>query len=520
MIQSMKRTFFHSVTAVVLMTASLTVMSQNQADVIRYSFQTIGSTARSFGVAGAFGSIGADPSCAAINPAGMARFRSSTFNISTSFFNAKNTSSYIGQELTDNKFNFNIPNLGFVVNVPGEDFEEKSPSGWVNFVVGFNVNRLNNFHRRTFFESGNKTSSITQDWAERASATKVVPDQFNRYSLELLAYNAWAIDKDTSFKDYPAYHSAYGKNAKIDVTQLGNYLTRGALNDYNFSFAGNYKHILLVGIAVGVKSVRYIQGNSFKETDNKPISQGRDIDYVILDQYQKTSGLGFNAKLGVNLAPNEYVRMGYAFHSPTVFNLKDKYTYKITSQFDFNAIDQFGDIRPNSEESIDTVTYKYKVNVPGRHVFSFGLVNKNIGFLSLDLESVNYTQGNLEGSDWPFNEENLWIKKYLNPGALNMRLGGELISDQYRFRAGYARYPSPYRSGTVPYIKDLVNHVYSVGAGIKSKTYSFDIAYVNSGYADYSVPYEFDKNSGLTSYAITNNLRSGQVVVSASFLID
>lgn len=498
---------------------SANLSAQNQADVIRYSFQTIGSTARSFGVAGAFGSIGADPSCASINPAGMARFRSSSFNLSTSFFNAKNTSLYIGKELSDNKFNFNIPNLGFVINIPGEDFEETKPSGWVNFVAGIQMNRLNNFHRSTFFEAVNNQSSITQEWAERANASKVVPEEFYKYSLELLAYNAWAIDKDTSSLT-PAYHSAYGKNPNINVTQLGNYLSRGALNDYNFSFAGNYSHVLLFGIAVGVKSVRYIQGNSFKETDNKPLSQGRDIDYVVLDQYLKTTGLGLNAKLGVNIAPNEYIRLGYAFHSPTVFSLKDRYTYKITSQFDFNAVDQFGDIRPNSEVSIDTVTYKYKLNVPARHVFSFGLVNKNTGFLSLDLETVNYTQGNLKGSDYPFNEENLWIKKFLRQNALNIRLGGELILDQYRIRAGYARYPSAYRDGTVSYVSKLVNNVYTVGGGIKTAAYGFDIAYVNSGYSDYYVPYQFSQNSTLTSYAITNNIRSGQLVISASITLD
>lgn len=492
---------------------------QNQADVIRYSFQTIGSTARSYGVAGAFGSIGADPSCAVINPAGMARFRSSTFNLSAAFYNARNNSFYINQELPDNKFNFNIPNLGFVINIPGEDFEEKNPNGWVNFVAGIQLNRLNNFHRSTFFESVNKNSSITQEWAERANATKVVPDEFNRYSLELLAYNAWAIDKDTS-SPTPAYHSAYGKDPKIDVTQRGNYLTRGALNDYSFSFAGNYSHVLLVGLAVGVKSVRYIQGNSFQETDNKPISQGRDIDYVVLDQYLKTTGLGLNAKLGINIAPNEYLRLGYAFHSPTVFSLKDRYTYKITSQFDFNAVDQFGDIRPNSEQSIDTVTYKYKVNVPGRHVFSIGLVKKNAGFISLDLETVNYTQGNLSGSDYPFIEENLWIKKFLRTNALNVRLGGELTLEQYRIRAGYARYPAPYREGTVAYVNKLVNNVYTVGAGIKTNAYGFDIAYVNSGYSDYYVPYQFSQSSNLTSYAITNNIRTGQFVISASIVLD
>lgn len=493
--------------------------AQNEADVIRYSIQTPGSTARSFGLAGAFGAIGADPSCAGINPAGLARFRSSSFNISTGFYTARNKASFIGTSLSDNKFNFNIPNLGFIINIPAEDFENKRPTGFVNFVLGFNVNRLNNFHKRSIFDADNKFSSITQNWAERASATNDIPENFSKYSLEHLAYNAWLIDKDTSASS-PAYVSAYGKNPLINVNQRGNILTRGALNDYNVSFAGNYKHILLVGISVGAKSVRYIENNSFTETDKKPLTQAKDIEYAILDQYLKTSGLGLNAKIGVNLAPNEYVRLGYAFHSPTVFNLTDSYSYTITSKFDFNAIDQFGDLRKNKVESTDATTYKYKVTVPGRHVFSAGLVNKKFGFLSLDIETVNYTQGNLSPKDPtepPFTNENLKIKRILNPSAVNLRLGGELIQDQYRIRAGYARYPSPYKSGSVPFTGELVNNIYSLGFGIKTKGYAFDFAYVNSGYADYTVPYTLQNG---TSYAITNNVRASNIVLSASFTIE
>jgi hypothetical protein len=494
------------------------LFAQNEADVVRYSMETLGSTARSFGVAGAFGSIGADASCAAINPAGLARFRSSNLFMSTGFYTAKNNASFIDQKLEDSKFNFNIPNIGLVANIRGEDYESKDPKGFVNFVFGFNVNRLNNFHKRSIFDA--TKSSITQNWAERANATGTIPDNFSSYSLEHLAYNAWVIDKDTS-SAVPAYQSAYGKNPVINVNQLGSIITRGALNDYNFSFAGNYRHLVQVGISLGAKSVRYIENNSFTETDKKGTAI-KDINSVTLEQYLKTSGLGFNAKIGVNASPTEFLRLGYAFHSPTIFNLTDSYSYSIQSKFDYGAVDQFGDIRPDKTVSTDATTYKYKITTPARHVFSIGLVNKNMGFISMDLETVNYSSGNIitkdKGADaYSFKTENLSIKRTLNPGVLNLRLGGEAIYEQYRFRAGYARYPSAYKSGTVPFVSNLVNNVYTLGFGIKSQLYSFDIAYVNSGYADYSVPYTL--NTG-TAYSITNNIRATNIVLSASIVID
>jgi len=489
--------------------------AQNEIDVVRYSMQTIGSTARSYGVAGAFGSIGADASCAGINPSGLARFRNSSLNLSASFYNAKNNASYIGQTFDDNKFNFNVPNLGLIVNLPAADYNNKKPTGFVNFVFGFNVNRLNNYNMRSLFSANNKESSITQDWAQRANGTNDIPINFSRYSLEHLAYQTWLLDKDTT-SPTPAYNSAYGKNAAVNVNQQGNILTKGALSDYNASFAGNYKHILLFGISLGAKSVRYVQSNSFKEKDNKPLVV-KDIDYVVLDQYQRTNGIGLNAKFGVNIAPNEFIRIGYAYHSPTIFNLTDSYSYTITSKFDYQARDQFGDLRQSSTATTDATVYKYKISVPGRQVFSLGLVNKNLGFLSLDLESVNYSQSYLYAKDYAFADENLNIKKSMNPSVLNLRLGGELIQNQFRIRAGYARYPSTYREGAVPYVKSLVNNIYTLGMGIKEKRYAFDIAFVNSGYANYFVPYTLSNG---VSYAITNNVRANNLIISASFLID
>ncbi len=501
---------------------NLSINAQNEADAIRYAFQSIGSTARSYGIAGAFGGIGADFSCASINPSGMARFRSSQFGMSMSFYNVRDNSSYIFRELSDKKFNFNLPNVGFVFNIPGEDFESKNPTGFVNFVVGFNLNRMNNLHLSSIYNGSNSSSSITHNWAERATATGDVPSNFSRYSLEHLAYNAWAIDKDTS-SPTPAYVSAYGKNNSVKVEQLGNLLTRGAVNDYNISFAGNYKHVFLFGMSLGAKSVRYIHNSSFKETDkrNSPV---KDINYVIQDEYIRTSGLGLNAKIGATLSPNEYIRIGYSFHSPTVYNLKDSYNYSITSVFDFGAIDQFGDTRIGGKVTTPSVIYQYKITSPARNVFSLALLDKKIGFLSLDLETVNYTTAKLtptkaNASDYSFTEENLRIKTLLNPNAINLRFGGELVYENFRFRAGYARYPSPYKNNAVPYVKDLVNNIYTLGFGIKTKSYAFDLAFVNSKNAQYTVPYQIS-DPARTAYTVTHNLRSTNLVVSATFPID
>lgn len=516
----LKRTFYHLVKMVVLGLPYL-LSGQNEADVLRYSLQSYGGTARSYGLGGAFGSVGADFSCAGINPAGLARFRSSQFTFSTAFYNATNNSVYISNELTDKKFNFNLPNVSLLVNIAGEDFESKKPKGFVNFTLGFNMNRLNNFHSNTLFDAVNQSSSITQNWAERANATNTTPSNFSSYSLEHLAYQAWLIDKDTS-SSTPRYKSAYGANPLINVRQYGNIMTKGAINDYNLSFAANYQHMVYFGLTLGAKSVRYIKTSDFIEEDKKTANV-KDINYLTFNEYQRTTGTGLNAKLGINIAPNEHLRIGYAFHSPTVYNLKDTYSYSITSVFDYGAVDQFGDTRQGQKATTPQSTYyKYKISTPARNIFSISLVDKKIGFIAFDIETVNYTSGKIiptkeNAGDYSFTNENLNVRKFYNASAVNYRFGAEYVYDQYRFRCGYAKNGSPYKNNAFTYASDFKSNVYSLGFGIKTKDYSFDFAFVKTKSFSVDVPYTLESGK---SAAITNNYNITNLVFSVAVPID
>ncbi|MBP6699281.1 MAG: aromatic hydrocarbon degradation protein, partial [Flavobacteriales bacterium] len=53
------------------------VLAQNEEDALRISTGQPGGTARSNGMANAFGALGADPVSISINPAGLALYRTS-----------------------------------------------------------------------------------------------------------------------------------------------------------------------------------------------------------------------------------------------------------------------------------------------------------------------------------------------------------------------------------------------------------------------------------------------------------
>ena len=54
---------------------SLSILSQNDIDAMRYSQTFFGGSSRSKAMAGSFGALGADGSCMGINPAGIGLYK-------------------------------------------------------------------------------------------------------------------------------------------------------------------------------------------------------------------------------------------------------------------------------------------------------------------------------------------------------------------------------------------------------------------------------------------------------------
>ena len=101
--------------------------SQNLVDALRYSQNFSGGTARSVAMGGAFGALGADFGSLSINPAGIGVYRGSEFTITPGFYYGKTSSSYYGTSDEDYKYNFNLNNLGIILNST-KDKED----GWIS----------------------------------------------------------------------------------------------------------------------------------------------------------------------------------------------------------------------------------------------------------------------------------------------------------------------------------------------------------------------------------------------------
>lgn len=71
---------------------SINIHAQTISDALRYSNLEVGGTARTVGVGGGIGALGADYSVLSTNPAGIAAFRTNEFVITPGVYNSKVTS--------------------------------------------------------------------------------------------------------------------------------------------------------------------------------------------------------------------------------------------------------------------------------------------------------------------------------------------------------------------------------------------------------------------------------------------
>jgi len=213
------------------------------------------------------------------------------------------------------------------------------------------------------------------------------------------------------------------------------------------------------------------------------------------------------------------LRFGISYATPIVVKATDKYTQKLTSTFDnsrgnipektytYSTPDNDFDGKP------DTLQYKYKISTPAKLTLSGAYIFEKKGFISIDLERVNYASSKLIPVDDPtylFTSENEQIRT-IYKAVWNLRIGAEYVYDKYRFRAGYAMNPSPYSDNRPSQVAKLNRNFYTVGLGYYEKGYSLNAAVLVSASKENYTPYKL--NLGRTYYAaeIKNSFVSFQV---------
>ncbi len=246
--------------------------------------------------------------------------------------------------------------------------------------------------------------------------------------------------------------------------------TRGGVNQSSISYGINYDDRVYFGMGLGIMSVRKEVERTYVETPSNT-----DLVDMTLTDFYRTNGVGVNATFGLILRPIGALRIAASYTTPSWYSLEQTREIAMFTRFNNEAFED-GFIYPS---------FQYNMRTPGRARLGASFFLGKFGFITADLESVNYAGAELrqpsDGGSFAFDNE--LINGFNN--AINYRLGAEARLDIFRLRAGYAYYDDPTDDG----VDNSMTQI-SAGIGVRTGSFFIDFAAVTGLNSEISVaPY-------------------------------
>jgi hypothetical protein len=491
--------------------------AQLPEDALRYSFTTQNGTARNQAIGGASGSLGGEFSTLFVNPAGLGFYKTDELVITPGYnlYNAKNTYKGILSKSSLSKFNFGASGVLF-------SFDNYPTSKVRNFTIALGVNRSADFNSNIFYKGTNNKTSYSEKYLEELIHNNVQDP--NRAAMDYpygssLALNTYLIDTTRA-----ANGSISGYKSLVPVStginQESTITSTGGITDFALGGAVNLRDKLFIGGTITIPLLNYERNSSFKESD-VTTNTANNFKQAVVSDYLQTKGAGINAKIGLIYKPVEYVRLGLAIHSPTFYELTDKYSTEIITD-----LEGYGGAGVKRQSSLDFNNnqrgeFKYNFSTPWRVIASGSYVFREVenvkrqrAFITADIEYINYKSASYKAIDDQDTETKIYfadlneVIKQQYKGALNFRLGGELKFNTFMFRLGGAYYSNPYKNDKASRVK------LSGGLGYRNKGFFADLTYIYAMNNDVNYPYRLmDKPNDPAS--IKNN--AGNIVATIGF---
>ena len=418
-----------------LLLLSFGVYSQDLTDALRYSNYKLSGTARSAAMGNAFGALGGDFSSLSINPAGAAVYRSGEFTITPTFGNQSVDGTWRESMNSSSKYNLSLDNIGYVTTIPTG---ANSESGLVSLSFGMGFNRLGSFSMNMLAEGANADHSLLSYFTEYVNNSGTSSDNFDPY-YERLAWDTYLINYDDQNQEFfnDITDNGYGQSQRKTTDR------RGYINEYVLSFAANFNHKFYLGATLGIHDVYFKENADLYEYDaNNNIPYFNDFNF---NTTLRTTGNGFNLKLGAIFKPTNELRIGLAVHTPTFYKFNDVYNSSMNSSITYLSD---GVTENYSAQPDKAGVYDYEMETPLKAIISGAYVIGKSGLISIDYEFVDYSTIKLKnGSNgYTFYDENKAISSaYKSVG--NLHIGGEYrVNKNFSLRAGYENFPSVYQS--------------------------------------------------------------------------
>jgi hypothetical protein len=432
---------------------------QSLEDMLRYSTYEYNGTARHIGVGSAMGPLGADYGAIANNPAAIGTYRRSEFMFTPGVWIRSNETSFtdMGSIPTNvNESRFSILNFGAVFAIEPGRF-----SKWKRFNVGIGFTNLKNFAREINVR-GTTPGSIVDRFVELSDG--LPPSQLDPFEAGP-AFDAFATfvdDNQNLYGSDVAFGELIFKDQRIEE--------EGAINEMNISFGGNYDEVIMWGVTFGIPFMKFTQRKSYLEnSQTNPV-----FNNLLFNEFLDASAIGFNIKGGVIIKPVPAFSIAASFHTPSWYAINENFNTDITYDYIFDP-DLFPEEGPQTALSPNG-SFDYNISTPWRFTGGMGWIIKRSGFISAEVEYVDYANSsfnltknsnNFQGLENALNDE---INTFLT-NAVNLRVGTEWTIDKMRLRAGVQWTGSPIEAEDTRFL------AYSAGVGYRGDNFFLDLAY-------------------------------------------
>ena len=496
------------------------LMAQEPSDALRNAWNVQSGTARVQAIGGAMGSLGGDITATFVNPAGLGFYRTGDVVFSPTYSFGKTGATYLGRKEKTETNKFAIGTSGVVWG--SNEYNKKRSSA-----ISLAVNQVADFKSNILYRGQNNSSSYSQKFLEELRNNNIKDGNFASNELPFgtsLAFRTYWIDTvgggtNGNFQFQSRAPIATGLLQQNTIT------TRGGITEFSLGFGVNLNDKLLLGGAIGVPVMRFERDAEFVEVDATP-NPANKFEDAVYKQGLTTTGMGLNLKGGIIYKPKEFWRLGFAFHSPTVYSLTDKNTAEITT----NTENYQGSLNSKLEDITGAASeFKYMHVTPLKLIGSVSYVLREIqditkqkGFLTADVEYVSYPMSSYftDDENGVTDQVTRDYLKSLNKaignaykGAFNFRAGGELKFTTVMVRAGVAYYGNPYQN-----IHNERGHRLNLsgGLGYRNKGFFVDATYVHSMTKDVNIAYRL-QNADYFNADIKNTV--GKILLTVGFKI-
>lgn len=448
-----------------------------------------GSSARVQGFGGASASLGGDISVAGVNPAGIGFFNRSVFSVTPGMNFHSADASYLSSSVTSIRNNFNIANVGVVLNnTVGDIVNTKFKGG--SFAIS--LHRVNDFNNEVRYQGRNDSNSIIDAFIEEAG--NLDPNDLGAQAYS--AYQNYLINPvyngSNQVVGYDAFTYGYPLQTETIVTTGGQY-------QLNLAWGGNYNDRIYFGGGLGIQTVSYSRVRRFLEDQYQPYDS---LNSTSINDELNINGSGINATFGVIVRPVNMLTVGVSYVTPTFYALNDEYSFVHNTRWNNAEVIEDGEIEVLNDLSYisDISISNYTLRSPSRLTLGTSLFFGKMGFVSGDVELVNYGSAHLQSNDFSTTGDNNYIGDNFR-SAINYRVGAEARLEAFRFRAGYSFLGDPYEGADYSSGKRNI----SAGVGFRKADYFIEAAYVQTKFNTLYEPYTISVDQPVADIVNRNN---------------